>query len=235
MTLEISSVIIKMCVIGYYLLGAYIQHSGNHVEKEDTAMEKPTKKEMLLDATMRIVAQGGLSSFSMRQVTKAIGVSEALIYRHYETKENLLFQCFRSVDYQIDALFFAENMPCLSSEQELYTYIKALWMKYYSFLIQNDYKTLFYFEYWEALHLPAAQMQGEHGVETDSVGFTRVFDRIEKEYHISDRVGVEYFWMYILDVTGLFAKRVIRGEMPGDEQSCENVWRLIYAGVSGLL
>ncbi len=198
-------------------------------------MQKTTKKEMLLDTTMRIIAQGGLSSFSMRQVTKAIGVSDALIYRHYETKENLLFQCFQSVEQQIDELFVAENMPQLSSELELYEYIKKLWMRYFYFLVKNDYKTLFYFEYRDSLHLPTFQKNGDVEADIYSEGFAHTFDMIDNKYHILDKVGVDYFWTYILDVTGIFAKRVIREELPIDEQSCENVWHLIYAGVSGLL
>lgn len=52
-----------------------------HKKGIGTSMEKPIKKELLMDATMRIVVQGGLVAFFMRQVTKAIDVSEALIYQ----------------------------------------------------------------------------------------------------------------------------------------------------------
>ena len=44
---------------------------------------------------------------------------------------------------------------------------------------------------------------------------------------------MDYLWIYIIDVTGVFAKRVIRGELPDTEESYENIWRLISKGVSG--
>ena len=201
-------------------------------------MEKPTNREMLLDTTMRIVAEGGMLSFSMRQVTKAIGVSESLIYRHYGTKENLLFQCFQSVDRQIADLFTDERLPVIASEKELYEYIRGLWMRYFSFLIQNSYKTLYYFEYRDlpyiATILTDTEKYGTLSAQTYFNNFVDISEAIDKAYHVFDKVSAGHLWTYILDVTGIFAKRVIRGKLPGNAESCESMWRLFYAGLSGL-
>lgn len=202
-------------------------------------MEKLSKKDMLLDETMRIVAEKGLLSFSMRQVTQAIGVSEALIYRHYGTKENLLFQCFQSVDKQIAALFDNGSVPSLSTDEELYVYMKGLWMRYFSFLIQNGYRTLYYFEYRDSPYIGTimanVEKYGTLSAQTYFKNFVAIFEVIDKAHHVSDKIQADYLWTYVLDVTGIFAKRVIRGELPGDESGCENAWKLIYAGLSGLL
>lgn len=201
-------------------------------------MEKLTKKDMLMDATMRIVAQGGLTSFSMRQVTKAIGVSEALIYRHYETKENLLFQCFQDVNRQIADLFTDETLPTAASEKELFEYLHGLWMKYFTFLVRSDYKTLFYFEYRDSIYYQTVLTDGKCGTPHAQTYFKSVagiFEAIDKERHIYDKVSPDIFWTYVLDVTGVFAKQIIRGKSAIDEQNFENIWQLIYSGLFGLL
>ena len=201
-------------------------------------MENQTKKEMLMDATMRIVAQGGLAAFSMRQVTKAIGVSEALIYRYYETKENLLFQCFQSIDRQIADLFADEIFPAAASEKKLYEYIYGLWMKYFTFLVRNGYKTLYYFEYRDSFYYDAAVTGGKYGTSSAQAyfkSFVDILEAIDKEHHIYDKVCPELLWTYILSATGIFAKRIIRGKLAEDEQNFENIWKLIYLGLSGLL
>ena len=201
-------------------------------------MEKPTKKEMLMDTTMRIVAQGGLAAFSMRQVTKEIGVSEALIYRHYETKENLLFQCFQDVDRQIADLFKDETFPAIVTEKDLYEYIHGLWMRYFTFLVRNGYKTLYYFEYRDSFYYETVQTDGKCGMSqthTYFKSFADIFEAISKEHHIFDKVSPDILLIYILDVTGVFATRIIRGNLAEDEQNFENIWQLIYSGLSGLL
>ncbi|CZT55498.1 TetR/AcrR family transcriptional regulator [Solibaculum mannosilyticum] len=196
-------------------------------------MEKPTNKEMLMDATMRIVAEKGLSCFSMRQVTSAIGVSEALIYRHYTTKENLLFQCFQSVDRQLADLFASEKFPSISSEKELYLYLHDSWIKYFSFLIQNDYKTLYYFEYRDSPHFLPTLKQNDSFLHTYIKSLADCFRAIGINYRIPSNASEGYFHTYIFDVTGIFAKRVIRGELPADAKSKKQIWRLIYLGLSG--
>lgn len=201
-------------------------------------MENQTKKEILMDATMRIVAQGGLAAFSMRQVTKEIGVSEALIYRHYETKENLLFQCFQDVDRQIVGLFNNAPLPTAASEKELYEYIHGLWIKYFTFLVRNGYKTLYYFEYRDSFYYEAVLTAGKYGPSQEQTYFKSladIFEDINKKRHIFEKITPGLLWHYVLDVTGVFAKQIIRGKLAKDEQSFENIWRLIYSGLSGLL
>ena len=198
-------------------------------------MENPTKKELLLDATMKIVAKGGLFSFSMRQATQAIGTSEALIYRHFESKEKLLFQCFQSVDKQIAALFADEKVPPITSAEELYQYIRDLWMRYFTFLIRNDYKTLYYFEYRDSPYITTVSKYEGLAARTYFKGFADVFHTFNKNFNLLEKIKADYLWTYILDVTGIFAKRVIRGELQGDAQGCENAWNLIFQGIAGLL
>ena len=63
------------------------------------------RKRKLLETAIHIVAEEGLGSFSMRKTTEQAGVSEALIYKHYESKENLLRVCFETVSGEIRTLF----------------------------------------------------------------------------------------------------------------------------------
>lgn len=194
-----------------------------------------TRKELLLDATMRVVAEKGLFSFSMKQVTKLVGTSEALIYRHFETKENLLLQCFQSVDRQIAALFMKMEPKKVNSGPELYQYIHDLWMTYFTFLVQNDYRTLFYFEYRDSPYIATVLKHSDAAAQSYFKSFVDIFYSFDSVFHIYEKVNPDYLWTFVLDVTGIFAKRIIRRELPEGEESYENVWRLMYAGMAGLL
>lgn len=76
------------------------------------------RKRKLLETAIHIVAEEGLGSFSMRKTTEQAGVSEALIYKHYESKENLLRVCFETVSGE-HALFYFEYLNSRYSGGEL--------------------------------------------------------------------------------------------------------------------
>lgn len=161
------------------------------MKRKQECHEKSNKKEMLMDATMQIVAERSLVAFSMRQVTQAIGVSEVLIYRHYEAKENLLFQCFQNIDQQITNLFINDIFPTAESEQKVYEYIYCLWVKYFNFLIQNGYKTLYYFEYKDSVYYESFMASGKYKILQTQIYFKRfidIFYIIDKKYHVFDKV-----------------------------------------------
>lgn len=48
----------------------------------------------LMNAAMDIIAEVGLDGFSMKQVTNRVGVTTAVVYQYFGTKEALLYQCF---------------------------------------------------------------------------------------------------------------------------------------------
>ena len=89
----------------------------------------------------------------MKKVTNLAGVSEALIYKHFETKEKLLYLCFETVHRQIAALFDKMEIPPLQAPQEIYEAVRAMWMTYFSFLVQNSYRTIYYFEYRDSRYI----------------------------------------------------------------------------------
>ena len=49
--------------------------------------------------------------------------------------------------------------------------------------------------------------------------------------HFAERPSEAHLWTYVLDTTGIFAKRVIRGELPADRASYEETWKLIAGGL----
>ena len=92
------------------------------------------RKRKLLETAIHIVAEEGLGSFSMRKTTEQAGVSEALIYKHYESKENLLRVCFETVSGEIRTLFSDVSAERDISPEALPGSVHALWTRIFSFL-----------------------------------------------------------------------------------------------------
>ncbi|TNE68893.1 TetR/AcrR family transcriptional regulator [bacterium] len=63
------------------------------------------KKEQILDAALKLFAEQGYASTSTAKIAKAAGVSEGLIFRHFENKEGLLRAIMNHGKAQIDQLY----------------------------------------------------------------------------------------------------------------------------------
>jgi AcrR family transcriptional regulator len=56
---------------------------------------RETVLERLKEAAMRLVAEKGVAQTTVRDLAQAAGVSEGALYRHYETKEDLIRDLYR--------------------------------------------------------------------------------------------------------------------------------------------
>lgn len=197
--------------------------------------ERKNKKAELMDAAMEIVAEIGFASFSMKKVTDRVNVAEGLIYKHFSTKDNLFFCCFESIHKQIAALFddgsILQDVSGYSME-EIMLYVKRLWIKYFSFLVKNKHRTLYYFEYRDSPYMAEVMAHDAEAGDTYFKNFVHIFIELDKILHIYDKVSPNYLWTYILDVSGIFAKRIIRGELPDGEESYDAIYNLILNGIS---
>ncbi len=57
-------------------------------------MPASTTRDDILDAAVQIVARQGLAAATVRAIAKEVGVSEAAVYRHYESKDDVLWSAY---------------------------------------------------------------------------------------------------------------------------------------------
>lgn len=198
-------------------------------------MEGINRKADMIDAAMRVVAEDGLTAFSMKKVTDRLGVSEALIYRYFETKENLLYACFETMHRQIAELFRQTAAPPSGGMEDAIPLIRGMWMSYFDLLVRSGYRTIFYFEYRDSSYIRRVLEEDGEVRQTYFHSFVGVFAALDSAFHICERTSPDHLWTYVLDTSGAFARRVIRGELPDTAESRENIWRLISGGLGGLL
>ena len=55
---------------------------------------RKNKKEEIIAATVRLVAQKGVDGSTIRQISEAAGVTEGAVYRHFASKEDLCQQAY---------------------------------------------------------------------------------------------------------------------------------------------
>ena len=194
-------------------------------------MARTNKQEELMNTTYVVVAENGIDTFSMKTVTNRLGVSEGLIYKYFDTREGLLFKSFVTFEKQIADML----AKCTSLENEGESREerrKRIWKSYYKFFLENNYKSLFYFEYrWSFRFADYKKLMEENGNDyTDGIqNFSRAvlghpaITKFEKE---------KIAW--IVENTSMYAKKALLGDIEKDDATIENIYQLIFYGIGGL-
>ncbi len=195
-------------------------------------MRKEERMEKLIDATMQIIAEKGLNGFSMIQVSKKAGINEGLMYRDFGTKNNLLFSCYDTFNHEIGQLF--TNIEFHSRKIPIHDQIHILWKLYFDFLVKSTYKTIFYLEYRDSQYINTILEKKKEIIERDFNRHAIYTDRLRQICPELTEDMEKYIRTYSLDCTGIFAKRVIRGELPNTEESADIVWSFMKKGIDGL-
>ena len=188
------------------------------------------RREEFLDITMQLIAEEGFGGFSMQQVTRKMGVSEALIYKYFGSKENLLFACFEQMHISIASLFKGFQLPKLETLADFYNVAHSLWNMYFDFLVSCGHKTVYYFDYRDSPYIKTIMLNDDKARNTYFRDFGEIMHNLNSRYHFVEKIESAPLWTCILDTTGLFAKRVIRGELPRTQEGYEQIWRLISGG-----
>lgn len=190
---------------------------------------------LLIQATMDIVAEKGLDGFSMKQVTNRVGVSEALLYKYFDTKDNLLLQCFMSVNRQISALFKAVKVPKTDDLSELAEFLHALWKKYFCFMVENGNRSLFYYAYRESTYLQKVLMSTNKEVADDMAPFMSIATELIAKFKPNAKVPIDYLWVFLIEGTGGFVKQALSHQYSIKELDVDSIWLLMAGGLRGLV
>lgn len=188
----------------------------------------------LMQKTMDIVAEKGLDGFSMKQVTDRLGLSEALLYKYFSTKENLLYQCFMSVNKQIAGLFVGMELP-QGDIAAVGEFVHRQWEQYFRFMVNNGSRSLFYYAYRESTYLQKVLMCNNAEVAQDMQPFMQIMKGIAGEVGLKAEVSTDYIWLYLLEGTGNFVKYIIRNNMRLEDVDIDGIWKLLSGGLMGLL
>lgn len=91
---------------------------------------RSSTRHAILDAAVRLAARGGPSAATMRAIAREVGVTEAALYRHFASKEEILRRAAVRVAEELDA----DGQPlldaALSTRQALRAWIKSLYACY---------------------------------------------------------------------------------------------------------
>ena len=98
------------------------------------------RQERILDTALRLFAEQGYTATSTSKVAKEAGVSEGLIFRHFENKEGLLQAILSQGQEKVNTLF--QELSTISDPKEIIKRIIEL-----PFNIEDEHKA-----YWKLIY-----------------------------------------------------------------------------------
>lgn len=193
-------------------------------------VKREEAERIIMDTTMKLIAKNGLASFSMRQITDECGINESLMYRYFETRENLLKKCYEKLYNKIIAIHKDVDIEKIQNGEIVEAFHK-MYIEMIDLLISEDYRTLFYYEYCEYLNVKA-----DRDIFKKNTVLKNLMHELKESVptSITDKEGRILIY-YVIDVTSCFAKRIIRKNLPNNDEIKEYIWRILKAGLIDLM
>lgn len=186
----------------------------------------------IIFAAIRAVRQYGLEGVRIQNVSELAGISSGAIYRHFESKEQLLAECFTCVDKQAAAIFERLDFNPLAMLTDPVGAIKALWLPYFRFWTSHPDETVFYHRFRDSTFFPQYDKSRDAAYFKTFGGMVSVF---MKAFPGLRRINQDLLWLHVLTSTVMYAKYVVEGVLPDTGETEETIFQLLTTGLSGYL
>lgn len=189
-------------------------------------------KTRILYAAIKAVRQYGLEGVRIQNVSELAGISPGAIYRYFDSKDELLTECFTFVDKQAAAIFDHLKFNPLGIVINPMKAVKDLWLPYFRFWVAHPDETIFYHRFRDSAFFPKYDKTRDSSYFHTFADMVRAF--LEKCPGLK-QLNQELLWLHVLTSTVMYAKYVIEGVLPDNQETEEEIFQLLTTGLSGYL
>lgn len=183
-------------------------------------------------AAVKAVRQYGLEGVRIQNVSELAGISPGAIYRYFDGKEQLLVECFTYVDKQAAAIFEHLKFNPLAMLADPMEAVRGLWLPYFRFWTSHPDETVFYYRFRDSAFFPKYDKSRDVAYFKTFIEMVRTF---KKAFPSLDRINQDLLWLHVLTSTVMYAKYVVEGVLPNDQETENTVFQLLAVGLSGYL
>lgn len=189
-------------------------------------------KNRIIFATMKAVRQYGLEGVRIQNVSALAGISPGAIYRYFDSKEQMIVECFTYVDKQAAMIFDHLKFNPLTLLTDPMGAVKSLWLPYFRFWVAHPDETIFYHRFRDSAFFPKYDKERDVSYFNTFVGMVRAF---QKMFPRLKKINQDLLWLHVLTSTVMYAKYVVEGVLPDNEETEETVFMLLSTGLSGYI
>ncbi len=189
-------------------------------------------KTRIIMAAMKAVRQYGLEGVRIQNISELAEISPGALYRYFDGKSQLMVECFTYVDKQAAAIFEHVKFNPLAMVTDPMGVVKSLWQPYFRFWVSHSDETIFYYRFRDSAFFPQYDKSRDVSCFGTFIGMVRSF---QNAFPSLKRINQDILWLHVLTTTLLYAKYVVEGVLPNDQETEDTVFRLMTTGLSGYL
>lgn len=186
----------------------------------------------IIHAAMKAVRQYGLEGVRVQNVSSLAGVSPGALYRYFDSKEQLITECFTYVDRQAAMIFERLAFDPHMIQKDPIGAVRQLWQPYFRFWVAHPDETVFYHRFRDSASFPEYYKSRDTSYFQVFVETVRQFRSLFPELI---RMNQDMLWLHVLTLTVLYAKYVVEGILPDDQETEDTVFCLLTTGLSSYL
>ena len=190
-----------------------------------------TKTRIIL-AAIKAVRQYGLEGVRIQNVSELAGISSGAIYRHFDGKDQLLVECFTYVDKQAAEIFEHLKFNPLVVLTDPMGAVKGLWLPYFRFWTSHPDETVFYHRFRDSTFFPQYDKSRDVTYFKTFIGMVHAFKKV---FPSLNRINQDLLWLHVLTSTVMYAKYVVEGILPNNQETEDTVFQFLTTGLSGYL
>lgn len=189
-------------------------------------------KTRILSATMKAVRQYGLEGARVQNISGLAGISPGAMYRYFKSKDELLAACFTYVDQQAASIFEDLRFDPLAMRTDPMGVVKDLWLPYFRFWVAHPDETVFYHRFRDSAAFPRFYKSYNVSHFQAFGGMVRAF---MDTFPCLRRINQDVLWLHVLTSTVMYAKYVVEGLLPNNQETEDTVFQFLSVGLSGCL
>ncbi len=110
--------------------------------------------------------------------------------------------------------------------------VRSLWQPYFRFWLAHPDETVFYHRFRDSAFFPKYDKSRDFSYFGTFIGMVHLF---KKAFPAPDRIDQDLLWLHILTSTVMYAKYVVEGILPDNQETEDTIFQLLTTGLSGYL
>lgn len=181
---------------------------------------------------MKAVRQYGLEGMRIQNVSDLADISPGALYRYFESKEQLIVETFVYVDKQVARIFENLKLNPVTMVVDPLGAVKNLWLPYFRFWVAHPDETVFYHRFRDSVFFPKYDKTRDVTYFNTFVGMVHLFKKV---FSGLDKINQDLLWLHVLTSTVMYAKYVVEGTLPNNQETEDTIFQLLTTGLYGYL
>ena len=183
----------------------------------------------IISAAIKAVRQYGLEGVRIQNISKFAGVSPGALYRYFDGKEQLMLECFTYIDRQAASIFEDLDFDPGIMLTDPVRAVRRLWVPYFRFWLARPDETVFYHRFRDSTLFPLYDKTRDASYFETFVGMIRPF---YEAFPRLKEINQDLLWLHVLTSTVMYAKYVVEGVLPDNQETEDTVFRFFMEGLS---